>query len=65
MTVFQGMSGSGIDDVERIENDTVFTGEDLGFEDAGGLRVLGRVAGAEPRGCSLAMDALLSQGESR
>ncbi len=39
--------------------------EDLGFEDAGGLRVLGRVAGAEPRGCSLAMDALLSQGESR
>jgi hypothetical protein len=39
--------------------------EDLGVEDAGGLRVLGRVAGAEPRGCSLAMDALLSQGESR
>ena len=39
--------------------------EDLGFEDAAGLRVLGRVAGAEPRGCSLAMDALLSKGESR
>ena len=35
--------------------------EDLGTLDAkGGLRVFGRVDGAEPRGCSLAMDDLLS-----
>ena len=39
--------------------------EDLGVEEEGGLRVLGRVAGAEPRGCSLAMDALLSEGGIR
>jgi len=36
--------------------------EDLGTLDAeGGLRVAGRVEGAEPRGCSLAMDDLLSE----
>lgn len=35
--------------------------EDMGIMDAeGGLRVLGRVEGAEPRGCSLAMDELLA-----
>ncbi len=35
--------------------------EDMGTIDAQGrLRVLGRVEGAEPRGCSLAMDDLLS-----
>jgi len=35
--------------------------EDLGTLDAhGGLRISGRVEGAEPRGCSLAMDDLLS-----
>jgi len=35
--------------------------EDLGTLDAqGGLRVFGRAEGAEPRGCSLAMDDLLS-----
>lgn len=34
---------------------------DMGSVDAdGGLRVVGRVPGAEPRGCSLAMDELLS-----
>lgn len=33
--------------------------EDLGAADDGGFRVLGRASGAEPRGCSLAMDELL------
>jgi hypothetical protein len=37
--------------------------EDLGFAVEDGFRVLGRAQGAEPRGCSLAMDDLLS-GES-
>lgn len=34
--------------------------EDLGTEMDGGFRVLGRARDAEPRGCSLAMDELLS-----
>ena len=34
--------------------------EDLGIAVDDGFRVLGRVQGAEPRGCSLAMDDLLS-----
>lgn len=34
--------------------------EDLGVAVQGGFRVLGRTGGAEPRGCSLAMDELLS-----
>jgi hypothetical protein len=33
---------------------------DLGFTSPGGFRVLGRARGAEARGCSLAMDDLLS-----
>lgn len=35
--------------------------EDLGVAFEDGFRVLGRVQGAEPRGCSLAMDDLLSR----
>ncbi|MEE3184308.1 MAG: hypothetical protein VX310_00895, partial [Gemmatimonadota bacterium] len=34
--------------------------EDQGVAVEDGFRVLGRVQGAEPRGCSLAMDDLLS-----
>ncbi len=34
--------------------------EDMGIAVDGGFRVLGRAQGAEPRGCSLAMDDLLS-----
>ncbi len=34
--------------------------EDLGVADEHGLHILGRVEGAEPRGCSLATDDLLS-----
>jgi hypothetical protein len=37
--------------------------EDLGYRDGGGLRLLGRPPGAEPRGCSVAMDELLSAAE--
>jgi hypothetical protein len=32
---------------------------DLGVADEGGFRVLGRAPGAEPRGCSLALEELL------
>ncbi|HSR42653.1 MAG TPA: hypothetical protein VLL48_10785, partial [Longimicrobiales bacterium] len=40
--------------------------EDMGVAVADGFRVLGRAAGAEPRGCSLAMDELLgAAGEGR
>jgi len=39
--------------------------EDLGVEEKGGVRLLGRPAGAEPRGCSLTMDAFLSSKEIR
>jgi hypothetical protein len=38
--------------------------EDLGVAVDGGFRVLGRAQGAEPRGCSIAMDDLLSGGYS-
>jgi acyl-CoA synthetase (AMP-forming)/AMP-acid ligase II len=38
--------------------------EDLGVAVDGGFRVLGRAQGAEPRGCSIAMDDLLSGGRS-
>lgn len=34
--------------------------EDLGVEDADGFRLLGREEGSEPRGCSMALDELLS-----
>jgi hypothetical protein len=36
--------------------------EDMGIQD-GGLRLLGRTPGAEPRGCSVAMDELLSAAD--
>jgi hypothetical protein len=36
--------------------------EDLGLRVEGGFRVLGRVPGAEPRGCSLALEELLGAG---
>jgi hypothetical protein len=34
--------------------------EDFGYRDERGLKLLGRAPGAEPRGCSLAMDELLA-----
>ena len=38
--------------------------EDMGFRDAAGLKLIGRTPGAEPRGCSIAMDELLSAAET-
>jgi hypothetical protein len=37
--------------------------EDLGHRDGDGLQLLGRAPGAEPRGCSVAMDELLAAAE--
>lgn len=37
--------------------------EDLGYREGDGLRLLGRAPGAEPRGCSVAMDELLYVAE--
>jgi hypothetical protein len=34
--------------------------EDFGYRDERGLKLLGRAPGAEPRGCSIAMDELLA-----
>ena len=39
--------------------------EDLGVRDGDGFRLLGRVAGATPRGCSIAMDMLLDAVNAR
>ncbi len=39
--------------------------QDLGVAEAGGFRLLGRAAGAELRGCSLAAEELARVGESR
>src|SRR5690606_32595439 len=39
--------------------------EDIGREVEGGFVLLGRAAGAPPRGCSIAMDLLLSAVEER
>ena len=40
--------------------------EDIGIEVDGGIRLLGRVLGAPPRGCSIAMDDLLrAAGQAR
>ena len=39
--------------------------EDVGRASSGGLQLFGRTAGAEPRGCSVAMDELLSAAEGR
>jgi hypothetical protein len=39
---------------------------DLGVREGAGFRVLGRLGGAEARGCSIAADALLEpRGEAR
>ena len=39
--------------------------EDMGTVSADGLRLQGRVAGAEPRGCSLALEEFLTASEAR
>ena len=39
--------------------------DDLGYETEGGFEVVGRVRGAEARGCSIAVDELLSASKGR
>lgn len=46
-------------DLANLGSVAVVLTEDLGVEKDEGFRVLGRASGAEPRGCSLAMDDLL------
>ena len=47
-------------DLANLDSVSGVLTEDLGIQLPDGFRVLGRVAGAEPRGCSLAMEELLS-----
>ena len=51
-------------DLANVGSVMVVLTEDLGVAVDAGFRVLGRAQGAEPRGCSLAMDDLLSGAES-
>jgi hypothetical protein len=46
-------------DLANLDSVAAILTEDAGVEVDGGFRVLGRMAGAEPRGCSLTMEALL------
>ena len=39
--------------------------EDMGVAVADGFRLLGRIPGAEPRGCSLAIEELLNAAQMR
>jgi hypothetical protein len=54
-------------DLANLGSVAVIQTEDLGVCGPGGFRLLGRAAGAEPRGCSLAAEALVSaaRGGSR
>jgi hypothetical protein len=47
-------------DLANLQSVTSIQTADLGFTSPAGFRVLGRARGAEARGCSLAMDDLLS-----
>ena len=47
-------------DLANVDSVSAVLTEDLGAASGGGVRVLGRAAGAEPRGCSIAMDDLLA-----
>ncbi|MFC1660037.1 acyl-protein synthetase [Gemmatimonadota bacterium] len=46
-------------DLANLSSSVAVLTEDMGREVEGGFRLLGRVPGAEPRGCSLAMDDFL------
>lgn len=50
-------------DLANLHSVSAVLTEDRGVEVEGGLRVLGRTPGAEPRGCSLAMEEVLRAGE--
>lgn len=47
-------------DLANLDSVTAILTEDLGIEVEGGFRLLGRSEGAEPRGCSLAMEDLMN-----
>jgi hypothetical protein len=47
-------------DLANLYSVSALLTEDLGVRDRDGFRVLGRAPGAEPRGCSLVMEELLS-----
>lgn len=53
--ILQHIDLSNVDSVAAIQTD------DLGQEAPGGFRLMGRAAGAELKGCSLAMEALLAR----
>ena len=47
-------------DLSNLSSVMAIQTEDLGYEVAGGFEVLGRAKGAEPRGCSIAVDEFLA-----
>jgi hypothetical protein len=49
-------------DLANMDSVAAIETEDLGFISGDGFVLTGRAAGAEPRGCSIATDALLSEG---
>jgi len=51
-------------DLANLGSVAVIQTEDLGVCEGGGFQLLGRAAGAEPRGCSLAAEALISAARS-
>jgi len=52
-------------DVANLHSVSAIQTSDLGIVTDGGIELLGRVAGAEPRGCSIAMEELLDVLEGR
>ena len=51
-------------DLANLDSVSAIQTEDLARETAGGFILIGRAPGAVPRGCSIAMDMLLSSAES-
>jgi hypothetical protein len=47
-------------DLANVGSVSAVLTQDVGFRDGDGLKLIGRTPGAEPRGCSVAMDELLS-----
>ena len=54
-----------IDDLANLDSACAIQTSDLALACEDGLRVLGRAPGATPRGCSLAVDAVLGQDGTR
>lgn len=49
-------------DLANLDSVSALLTEDVGWVDGDGVHLVGRAAGAEPRGCSLAMEELLGGG---